>query len=444
MDDGLKALLLPAGAGVEASPYVRMRACTNSVSPSRRRKSPARTVDADLPKRLNFAEDAAVTARALTEAEAEDDDTRALKAALGTPERSASTVLPLRARDVQPADAGGSSRDSNTLKRLLGLRTTADGSETVSLRDVPTKFVRAAAPHDEDDAIGEGAGEAAPEATPVRPLAFEQLSPRERMLYKTNMCHTEERQPGSCPFGAACLNAHTRAELRPDPTWRTELCKSKYVRGHCSFGKQCKYAHSEDELQQLPLELAPKSWKGKGYKTELCNAFRKHGFCPYGSRCWHVHDRSELVRPGEPDRDAGEGQQHRWTMSEIIREADRQDDLDADAVDHENADADDDRPELPPPPPPPEHDWDEELARLRAAATVPAQGTATQRARRNASPASPALLSQMMLPPRDPRRGSKHASGTPSLTLVAFVLLAGLLAAVAVFLRAQQGALVAA
>jgi len=160
--------------------------------------------------------------------------------------------------------------DSNVLKQTLGLPLPADGArESLSLLDIPKEFVRR---------VVASVLSPAPAPTPVRPVEPQPeqtieaptLSAREKLLYKTAMCRSEERQAGSCPYGASCQYAHTAEELQEDPLRYTELCKSKIVKGHCSFGKTCKYAHSEAELRPLPLEFAPRSWKGSNYKAELC------------------------------------------------------------------------------------------------------------------------------------------------------------------------------
>lgn len=64
------------------------------------------------------------------------------------------------------------------------------------------------------------------------------------MMHKTELCrHTLEKR--KCPYGDACLFAHSREELRDptrDPRYHKKIC-SLFLHGRCHFGKHCFYRH---------------------------------------------------------------------------------------------------------------------------------------------------------------------------------------------------------
>lgn len=70
--------------------------------------------------------------------------------------------------------------------------------------------------------------------------------------------------------------------------YKTELCKNKgYMRnGICTFGDKCVFAHGSKELRRK-VKPNPK------YKTEICKLWKENGACTYGARCLFVHRREE-------------------------------------------------------------------------------------------------------------------------------------------------------
>lgn len=75
--------------------------------------------------------------------------------------------------------------------------------------------------------------------------------------YKTEMCHHLEEE-GRCSFGAGCVYAHSRSELRPmrrHPKHRSQLCKDYHEDGFCSFGARCSFIHAHRDLRELVLEM---------------------------------------------------------------------------------------------------------------------------------------------------------------------------------------------
>ncbi|XP_029835144.3 mRNA decay activator protein ZFP36-like [Ixodes scapularis] len=79
--------------------------------------------------------------------------------------------------------------------------------------------------------------------------------------YKTELCHHLEEE-GRCSFGAGCVYAHSRSELRPiqrHPKHRSQLCKDYHDDGFCSFGARCSFIHAQRDLAALLEEIGRSS-----------------------------------------------------------------------------------------------------------------------------------------------------------------------------------------
>jgi len=110
---------------------------------------------------------------------------------------------------------------------------------------------------------------------------------------------------------------------RPDPFYKTRLCKNYMSPAGCHFGQTCNFAHGEDDLRaeatlvalssagvSAPPARAPAPEGGKGdaslFKTRMCANYEKHGYCKYNDRCLFAHGAAELRRP----RKGSKGAQH--------------------------------------------------------------------------------------------------------------------------------------
>jgi hypothetical protein len=97
---------------------------------------------------------------------------------------------------------------------------------------------------------------------------------------KTKMCYFFEQ--GKCD-STACSFAHSKDELRAQPTLqKTKICKA-WQGGHCDRGSECTFAHGESELRVT-----------EGiYKTQMCHFFER-GRCLKGARCNHAHGPGDM------------------------------------------------------------------------------------------------------------------------------------------------------
>lgn len=79
----------------------------------------------------------------------------------------------------------------------------------------------------------------------------------------------------------AIRNNFMTEEIKPDPKYKTELCKKFEQTGYCPYGHKCRFAHGKKEL------IAKN--QGTNYKKKSCKSFSEKGFCLYGSRCNFKH-----------------------------------------------------------------------------------------------------------------------------------------------------------
>ncbi|KAH9399371.1 hypothetical protein TYRP_017782 [Tyrophagus putrescentiae] len=76
--------------------------------------------------------------------------------------------------------------------------------------------------------------------TPHMPSSFpKNFNPA---LYKTELCR-QYGESGRCDYGAKCLFAHGKHELKAVPHYRTKVCTSFTTFGSCQFGESCMFQH---------------------------------------------------------------------------------------------------------------------------------------------------------------------------------------------------------
>jgi hypothetical protein len=66
--------------------------------------------------------------------------------------------------------------------------------------------------------------------------------------FKTRLCpFTIAEEP--CPYGEACSFAHSQAEKRESPFFRTQLCRRGLA---CPYKETCRFAHTPEETRPMP------------------------------------------------------------------------------------------------------------------------------------------------------------------------------------------------
>lgn len=74
-------------------------------------------------------------------------------------------------------------------------------------------------------------------------------------------------------------------EDRPNPRYKTEMCRNFKERAKCLYGDQCQFAHGKRELRDVV--------RNTKYKTKHCQKYWVTGYCAYGPRCNFLHNEPE-------------------------------------------------------------------------------------------------------------------------------------------------------
>lgn len=103
-------------------------------------------------------------------------------------------------------------------------------------------------------------------------------------------------------------------QTRPDPFYKTRMCKNYKTPAGCPYGDSCNFAHGVDDLRaeatlvalssasaSSALTTRPPAVESKTdnkvdalYKTRMCNNYEKMGYCKYGDKCNFAHGGHEL------------------------------------------------------------------------------------------------------------------------------------------------------
>ena len=66
--------------------------------------------------------------------------------------------------------------------------------------------------------------------------------------------------------------------------YKTEMCKNWQI-GICKYGAGCIFAHGKSELRETVQK-----------KKISCNNFSKNFYCPYGEKCQFIHEQVKLIK----------------------------------------------------------------------------------------------------------------------------------------------------
>jgi len=124
------------------------------------------------------------------------------------------------------------------------------------------------------------------ECSPATPCAFKSEN------YKVAMC--ERHAEGKCTYGASCVRAHDKSELRA----RIHRCQK--------HGEWRSVAHLHPE-ERVCNEDSPCRQNHETYRTKECPLFKKDGTCPLGLDCFYIHQAPEkeaipVTKDEEPSR----------------------------------------------------------------------------------------------------------------------------------------------
>lgn len=78
-------------------------------------------------------------------------------------------------------------------------------------------------------------------------------------------------------------------ELKKDPKYKTELCRTFSETKFCKYGNKCRFAHGKEELNN-------KNASHPKFRKNDCLTFHTNGFCNYGQRCHFRHHESRQLQ----------------------------------------------------------------------------------------------------------------------------------------------------